>query len=215
MPDLEFAVESVAPVRFCVAPMLGFRLHVRNTQPGRIQAVALDCQVRIEAHRRHYPSPERRRLVELFGEPERWSQTLRSLLWTHAHVSVPPFDGEVVVSLQVPCSSDFNVLAAKYFHALDGGLVPVSLLFSGSIWHPGETGHLTVSRIPWSAEATFDMPVSAWHELLDLYYPNTAWLTVRIDAFDKLQAYRSRRGLPSWEQALDELLESAAEESLS
>jgi len=213
VPDLAFAVESAEAVPYCATPTLGVAVRVTNRQEDRVHAVALDCQVRIDAHRRRYGGGERERLTELFGEPARWSQTLRSLLWAHAHTSVPPFAGQTVVQLPVPCTADFNVLAAKYFHALDGGAVPVSLLFSGTIFYAGETGALTVARIPWSAEATFELPVSAWHELLDLYYPNTAWLTVRMDTFDRLQEYRVRRGLPTWEQALDQLLEGAAEET--
>jgi hypothetical protein len=209
MPDLAFAVQGVEAVPFCATPTLGVALRVTNPAGERVHAVALDCQVRIDAHRRRYTDAEQQRLSELFGEPARWSQTLRSLLWTHAHTSVPPFEGEATVQLPLPCTADFNVLAGKYFHALEGGTVPVGLLFSGTVFYAGATGALTVSRIPWSAEAELDLPVSTWHELIDLYYPNTAWLTLRRDAFDRLQAYRLRRGLPTWEQALEELLAAA------
>jgi Family of unknown function (DUF6084) len=213
MPDLAFAVAAADVVPYCATPTLGFDLRVTNRLPGRVHAVALDCQVRIDAHRRPYQPAERAGLADLFGEPARWGQTLRSLLWTHAHVSVPPFDGETAVQLPVPCTADFNVLAARYFHALGDGDVPVSLLFSGTVFHAGEDGALTVARIPWSAEATFDLPVAAWRRVLDRYFPNTAWLTLRRDAFDRLEEYRSRRGLTSWERALDELLAAAAEET--
>lgn len=213
MPDLTFAVEGAEAVPFCVTPTIGVRLRVANRLEDRVHAVALDCQVRIDAQRRRYDERERGRLAELFGEPQRWSQTLRSLLWAHAHVSVPPFAGATRVVLHVPCTADFSVLAAKYFDALDSGTVPVSLLFSGTVFHAGETGALTVARIPSNAEATFDLPVSVWQELLDRYYPNTAWLTLRMDAFERLQEYRASRGLLTWEQALDALLARAAEET--
>jgi hypothetical protein len=212
VPDLTFAVDSAEAVAFCVTPTIGVRLRVANRQADRVHAVALDCQVRIDAQRRRYDDRERQRLAELFGEPRRWSQTLRSLLWAHARVSVPPFEGETTVLLHVPCTADFNVLAAKYFNALDRGTVPVGLLFSGSVFHAGPGGALTVARIPWSAEATFDLPVAVWHELLDLYYPNTTWLTLRMDSFERLQAYRASRGLLTWEQALDALLAGAGGE---
>ena len=212
MPELAFEVAGAAAVPFCATPTLGLDLRVVNRLDDRVQSVALDCQVRIEAHRRRYGDAERERLIELFGEPARWSQTVRSLLWTHAHASVPPFEGATTVALHVPCTADFNVLAAKYFHALDGGAVPISLLFSGTVFYTGAGGGLAVVRIPWNAEAAFDLPVATWHELLDHYFPNTAWLTLRLDTFDRLQAYRVRRGLPTWDRALEELLESAAEE---
>ena len=42
---------------------------------------------------------------DLFGEPERWGQTLRSLLWTHASVVVPSFQGNTMADLHVPAPS--------------------------------------------------------------------------------------------------------------
>ena len=34
-----------------------------------------------------------------FGEPDRWGQTLRSMLWTHASVVVPRFTGSVLADI--------------------------------------------------------------------------------------------------------------------
>jgi hypothetical protein len=214
MPELGFAVRDAVAVPFCAAPTLAFKLRVTNAAGDAVHAVALDSQIRIDAQRRRYAPAEKERLVELFGEPARWSQTLRSLLWTHASAGVPPFQAETEVDLHVPCTADFNVLAGKYFSALEAGAtVPVSLLFSGSVFYPGEDGGLQIARIPWSAEAVFDLPVAAWKDVLELYYPNTSWLTLRQDTFDRLYAYRTARGLPTWERALDELLDGAAAEA--
>lgn len=214
MPELEFAVQGARPVPYCATPTLGLSLRVRNAEGDSVHAVSLDCQVRIDAQRRRYSPSEKEKLVELFGDPQRWSQTLRSLLWTHAGVNVPPFQTEVEVELHVPCTADFNVLAGKFFSALEpGGTVPISLLFSGSIFYAGEDGGLQMTRIPWSAEATFELEVRAWKDVVEMYYPNIAWLTLRQDTFDSLYAYKTRRGLPTWEQALEELLAIAAEEA--
>ena len=60
-------------------------------------------------------------MLELFGEPERWSSTLRNLLWTHASVTVPSFEESCLVDVPVPCTYDFNVAAAKYFYGLEDG----------------------------------------------------------------------------------------------
>ena len=35
--------------------------------------------------------------------------------------------------------------------------------------------------------------------MMEHYYPNTAWLCLRKDVFDRLYRYKSRRGLPTWE----------------
>lgn len=213
MPELEFVVEGAQAVPYCVTPTLALKLRLTNRGTERIQAVALDCQVRIEAQRRRYADAEKARLVELFGEPSRWAQTLRSLLWTHASASVPPFDDTVVVDLQVPCTTDFDVLATKYFTALAEGGVPITLLFTGSVFYEGGDGALQVARVPWSAEATYDLPVAAWRDVVALYFPNTSRLSLRQDVFDRLYEYRIHRGLATWEQVLDDLLAKAAEEA--
>ena len=73
---------------FAAAPQLAFKLRVDNSPADQaIQTIALRCQIQIEATRRRYSAEEQQRLSELFGEPERWSQTLRSMLWTHAQTS--------------------------------------------------------------------------------------------------------------------------------
>jgi hypothetical protein len=46
---------------------------------------------------------------------------------------------------------------------------------------------------------------------MDLYYPNSAWLCLRKDVFDRLSEYKSRHGLPTWEQTLEALLSETEE----
>ena len=212
MPDLDFAVEGAAPVPYAVAPTLGLKLRIANDGQERIDSVQLSCQIRIEAQRRRYGPAEKERLFDLFGESSRWSQTLRSLLWTHVSINVPPFTSSTVVELPVPCTYDFNVLAGRYFYALEGDDVPLLLLFSGSIFFREDDGAgLQVGRVSWSKEAGWQLPVSAWKSMMEMYYPNSAWLCVRKDVFDRLAAYKSRQGLPTWDQALEALLPSAEE----
>ncbi|MFZ0217572.1 MAG: DUF6084 family protein [Candidatus Dormiibacterota bacterium] len=212
MPDLSFEVRGAAAVPYCATPTLALTLHVTEGAGDPVEAITLDCQVRIDAQRRRYTAAEKERLVELFGEPSRWAQTLRSLLWTHTTASVPPFTAETEVQLELPCTADFNQLAGKYFAALEpDGTVPISLLFAGSVFYRDEGGYLQVTRIPWSAEATHQLRVAAWRDLLQIYYPNTAYVTLRQDVFDELYAYRTARGIPTWEGALEGLLAAARE----
>ncbi len=221
MPDLDFAVEDAAPIPHCATPTLGLKLRISDSEPpiaegaapARIQSVQLDCQVRIEARRRRYSEAEEVRLFDLFGEPSRWSQTVRSLLWTHTGVSVPGFSGSTAVELPVPCTFDLNVLVAKYFHALEGEGVPLLLLFSGTIFYSDEEGRLQIGRVSWNKEASYVLPVAAWKSLIDLYYPGVAWLSLRRDVVDRLAAYKSAAGLPTWDQALERLLAEAEEPS--
>ncbi|MEO7143049.1 MAG: DUF6084 family protein [Bryobacteraceae bacterium] len=212
MPDLSFVVEGADPVPYAVAPTLALKLRVGNAGPEeRIESVILQCQIQIEATRRRYETGEQPRLHDLFGEPERWSRTLRTMLWTNASVNVRPFTGTTLVDLNVPCTFDFNVAATKYFHALEGGEVPLALLFSGTIFYDdGERG-LQISQIPWSKEAHYRLPVAVWRQVIDHYYPNTSWLTLRRDVFDRLYEFKMRNSIPTWEQAVEQLLSKQKE----
>jgi Family of unknown function (DUF6084) len=217
MPELQFQIAGVEAVPHAASPTLGFKLRIRQEpidgEPVRpIHSVALRCQIRIEPARRRYTPEEQERLFDLFGEPHRWGQTVRSMLWTHVGISAGAFTEEILVELPVPCTYDFNVAAAKYFDALSDGQVPLSLLFSGTIFYEGEEGALQVEQISWTKEANFTLPVPVWRRMMDLYYPNTAWLCLRKDVFDRLAAYKSRAGLPSWERALEILLDEAKEQ---
>jgi hypothetical protein len=182
-----------------------------GAEPTPIHAVVLRCQVRIEPAKRSYTPAEKDRLRDLFGTPDRWGQTLRPMLWTHVGANLPPFEGEAVADLPVPCSLDFSLAATKYFEALDGGDLPLCFLFSGTIFYRADDGALQVAQVSWEKEAEFRLPAASWRALMDHYYPNIAWLGLRRDVFDRLDAFRSRRGLPTWEHALERLLEAAEE----
>jgi hypothetical protein len=207
VPDVNFEVFGAAPQTYAASPSLNFNLAIASTNTAEaIHSIALRCQIQIEPTRRHYNSSEQARLHDLFGEPARWGQTLRTLLWTHTSVVVPGFTGSTMVDLPVPCTFDFNVAATKYFAGLADGEIPLVLQFSGTIFYANEAGALQVAQIPWSKEAKFRLAVSVWQEMMEVYYPNSAWLCLRRDVFDRLHAYKIERGLPTWEQTLESLL---------
>ncbi len=212
MPDLSFHVERVEVVPFAVAPQLAIKLRLTNADPEEaIFTVALHCQIQIEVTRRRYTTGEQEGLRDLFGEPERWGQTLRTLLWTHSVVIAPAFVGSTEVDLPVPCTFDFNVATTKYFSGLTDGEIPLLLQFSGTIFYARSDGALQVMLIPWDKEARFKLPLKTWEELMDTYYPNSAWLCLRRDVFDQLHHYKIERGIPTWEEAVERVLSNVEE----
>ena len=212
MPDLDFGIEGAEVLKYAAVPSLLFKLRVENLEEEPIRSVALNTQIRIAATQRHYDSAEQERLLELFGEPSRWKDTLRSLLWTHTVLQVPAFSGSTVADMPVPCTYDLEVVAAKYFYALEDGEVPLEFLFSGTVFYAGADGRLQVERIPWEKEAEFRLPVRLWKEMMDHYFPNSAWIRLRRDAFDRLYDYKVRKGLPTWEAAVEALLRASEQE---
>ena len=207
MPDLSFSVESAGAVAYAAAPTLAFQLRIANAIAGEtVHTVALRCQIQIEAARRRYTAEEQKNMLDLFGQPERWSQTLRSLLWTHVSVVVPGFEGTTLAELPVSCTFDFNVAATKYFEGLTDGEVPLRLLFSGTVFYAGEDDALQVAPISWEQETTFRLAQKVWREMMDSHYPNTAWVSLRRDVFERLYQYKIQHGIPTWEQALESVL---------
>jgi hypothetical protein len=206
VPDLDFRVEDAEVYEFAAVPSLLFKLRIENLDEEPIRSVALNTQVRIAATQRHYDAAEQNRLLELFGEPHRWGDTLRSLLWTHTVLQVPRFSGSTVVDMPVTCTYDLDVVASKYFYALEEGEIPLEFLFSGTVFYAVEGGLLQTARISWEKEATFRLPVRLWKEMMEHYYPNSAWIRLQKDAFELLYDYKIRRSLPTWEAAVEALV---------
>ncbi len=109
------------------------------------------------------------------------------------NVTVPEFAGTTVVSVPVACTFDFNVAAAKYFHALEGGEVPLTFQFSGTVFYPAADGALQIAQIGWDKEARFRLPAQVWSEMMDLYYPDSAWLRLQSARFSTASTNTSGR----------------------
>ena len=122
----------------------------------------------------------------------------------------PASPAATLVELFVPCTFDLNVAITKYAYGLEDGELPVSLLFSGTVFHQGRVG-LQVMQIPWSSEARYRLPLRVWKQMMDTFYPDGAWLYLRREAFDSLYDYKTRHGIPTWEQLFERFLAGAAE----
>jgi hypothetical protein len=215
MPDLGITVEKAEVVPFAVSPTLAFKLRVANAdQAEAIHTVVLRCQIQIEVTRRRYTALDQERLRDLFGEPERWGQTLRNLLWTNASVVIPQFTGVATVDLHVPCTFDFSIATTKYFNGLADGDIPILLMFSGTVFYADQTGALRAAPVSWDKETKFRLPLKVWKDMMDAYYPNSAWLCLRRDVFEDLHRFKVERGIPTWEQAFEIILASLKEEAV-
>ena len=211
MAELSFAVTGARAEPYAASPTLMLQLRIEEKSGEPVHAVALRCQIQIEPRERRYSPLEEERLVDLFGEPPRWADTLKTLFWTQAPVMVLAFERSTQVDLPVSCTYDFEVAAAKYFHALDEGEIPLVLLFSGTVFTNRSPG-FGVEPVPWDREARFRLPVAVWREVMDRYFPGSAWIRLRRDSFDALHRFKGRRALPSWEHAIEALLQAADEQ---
>jgi len=211
MTNLSFTVLGARAEPYAAVPTLIFRLGITESTGERIHALALRCQIQIEPRHRHYTGHEEERLLELFGEPRRWGETLKSILWTHASTMLQGFTGNLEFDLPVACTYDFEVTGTKYFHALDDGEIPLLLLFNVTVFTRGQTG-FSVEPVPWEKEAPFRLPVKTWRDLMDQYFPGGAWIRLRRESFDALHRFKGRRALPTWDDAVETLIREAGEE---
>lgn len=205
-PDVEFSVLGARPVRYAAAPMLAFDIQVSETSGRPVYMLALTVQLMIEPARRAYDESTHERLVELFGAPERWAVTTRSLLWATLDVVVPAFTHTTSVTVPIACHYDLELAAAKYLHALCDGEAPLALHFNGMVYYPGEDGGLQIVLLPWSNSIGFRMPVRVWQETIEHYYPGTAWVGLRAETLEALQRAKLRRGLATLDATVAALL---------
>jgi hypothetical protein len=204
--DLDFEALGARPIKYAAAPMLTLDLQITETGGREVYMVALTVQLMIEPARRSYDDATRERLVELFGAPERWAVTTRSLMWSKLDVLVPAFTGMTTVTVPIACHYDLELAAAKYLHSLPAGEAPLALHFNGMIYYPGEDGALQMVLIPWSKSIDFRMPVSVWQETIAHYYPGTSWIAVRSQTFEALQKEKLERGLATLDACVSALL---------
>src|SRR5580704_1631233 len=168
MPDLAITVERAEVAPFAASPTLVFKLRVANADPAEtIHTVVLRSQIQIEVTRRRYTALDQERLRDLFGEPERWGQTLRNLLWTNTSAVIPQFTGVTTVDLHVPCTFDFSIATTKYFNGLADGDIPVLIMFSGTVFYADPGGSLRAAPVSWDKETRFRLPLKLWKDMMD------------------------------------------------
>jgi hypothetical protein len=212
MSNLTFDVLDARAEPYAAVPTIMFRLRVTESSGAPVHAVALRCQIRIEPNLRRYNHDEEARLVEVFGEPPQWGQSLKPFLWTHVATTITGFDGSTEIDLPVTCTYDLEVAGTKFFHSLDDGEIPLVLLFSGTTFVRGDAG-LSVAPVAWHEEASYRLPVDVWRDMMDLYFPNSGWLMVSRETLDALTRFKAARALPTWDHVVEQLLKEAGEET--
>ena len=89
MAELVFDCVGAHADKYAVAPSMSLTLLIAETSGQKVEAIALRCQIRIEPTRRHYTDAEAERLNDLFGDTQRWADTLKPLQFTTVSVMVP------------------------------------------------------------------------------------------------------------------------------
>jgi Fe-S cluster biogenesis protein NfuA len=188
-----------------------WQLDLQVVEPsGRpVYMIALTIQVMIEPARRSYDDATRERLKGLFGEPERWAVTTRSLVWAQVDVVVPAFTGSTTVMVPIACSYDLEVAAAKYLHSLPDGEAPLALPLQRHDLLPGTTtAGLQMVLVPWTKSSTSGC---RWRLARDdrALLPEHRLGGAAAQTLDALQREQVERGLATLDACISKLLGGA------
>jgi len=208
LAELTFDCIGAQADRYAVVPALTLRLRISETSGQRVEAIALRCQIRIEPARRRYSAAEAERLNDLFGDTERWANTLRPLQLVTVATMVPGFSGSTETDLPINFTYDLEIGSTRYFSSLEAGEVPLLLLFSGTVFRVVD-GRIQVEQVPWSKETAYRLPVSVWREAIDAHFPNSAWIKMSTRTLEELQRFKSKNALPTWDLTMEALLAHA------
>lgn len=214
MTGLSFACLGARTERYSLNPSLVFRVRIGQDGGAGVHAVALTTQIRVDPRRREYTDAEAERLQDLFGRRSRWADTMQPLQFATVATMVPGFQDATEVDVTVPCTTDLEVAAGRYFGALDDGEAPMLMLFSGTVFAvpadtPADAGTVSgyeIARIPWSSEAAYRLPVRTWEEMVGLHFPDRAWIPLGRPALDALTRYKNAHALPTWNHVMEALL---------
>jgi hypothetical protein len=206
--EIVFDCTGARADKYAVVPQMIVTLRVSETSGTRVEAIALRVQMRIEPARRRYSNAEAERLNDLFGDTQRWADTLKPIQFTNVSIMVPGFDGSIEIDLPVSLTYDMEIGATRYFAGLDEGEVPLLLLFSGTMFSIAD-GRMSVSQVPWSKEASYRLPVAIWREAIDAHFPGSAWIRLSTVTMDELLRFKTSRALPTWEATILALLAEA------
>lgn len=206
-PLPSFEIRGVRAPKHSVAPMLIFELEVDDRSDLQVFTISLAVQIAIEPAQRAYDNETRERLTELLGEPGRVGSPTRTMSWAKVDVLVQPFKGMTTVEVPVLCNYDLEIAATNYFHALTDGEVPLVFHFNGGIYYQGEGDRLQIVQLSWEESSNFRMPVEVWRDMIAAHYPHRRWVAAGEETVERLRRYRLAQGLPSYEAALEDLLD--------
>jgi hypothetical protein len=205
-PGLRLTIAGVRAIPHAAAPTLSFTLRVDDDSDREVFMAGLSVQIQIEPAKRTYDPESKAKLTELFGDPHRWTTTAQRMHWTSQSVLLGSFTGSTTAQIEVLCNYDIELAAAKYFHSVTDGEIPLAFHFNGSVYYSSDNGRLQVVQVPWDTSADFKLPLSVWKEMIDSYYPFRGWVPVHRDTLDALQRRKARLGAPTLDAAIIELL---------
>lgn len=163
MPKLDFRVLSAERALThggAAAVRLTFAI-TNEIADEDVHGGALECGLRLEPALRSYSPEEEVRLVDVFGPQSGWREALRPRPWAHVSVDLPAFRSTATLEVLVPCSPGDGDATARYVESLDGGDIPIRVLYRGRVLFGLEEAP-SMRPIPHSTETAFRLPLAVF-----------------------------------------------------
>lgn len=210
-PDLGFEIVSARAVERAAAPTLSFGARVSDRSGIPVYTIALTVLFTIEPGKRSYSEADRERLVELFGEPERWASTTGSFRWSQVDLLVPSFTGSADFEIKLPCTYDHEIAATKYFGGLEDGSAPLQMHFNGTVFYQAPDGRLQLTLLPWDLSVRYGLPVETWRRMIAAHYPEGEWIRLAPGTLERLRRQKAAAGSATFDGTVAELLDGAGD----
>ena len=137
-----------------------------------------------------------------------WGDSLRPFLWTHVSTTIAGFSGLDRVRPARRVHLRLRGGRRQVPPRPGGRRHPAAPPVLGHGLHPGGVGVRGRARLLGPRRRPTGCRSSVWREVMDLYFPNSGWLRVGRDTLDRLQRFKARRALPTWDQAFEQLLKA-------
>ena len=149
----------------------------------------------IEPARRAYDAETREKLVELFGAPERWATTTRSLVWHQADVLVPAFTGvDDLPRGRAGAASTWRSPPPSTSTGCPTARCRWRSTSTAPCTTAATTGGCRCRSCPGRARRSSASRSRTWRELIEHYYPHTGWIPLQEATLRALQREKARRG---------------------
>ncbi|TFE67521.1 DUF6084 family protein [Methylacidiphilum caldifontis] len=203
--DLSLEVLQAYPKSQCLCPTLIFVIQASYFGKLSFNSALLRAQVMIEPKQRIYGNKEHLKVSQRFGNPS----SINSLFWTEKIFFLSQIKGIQTYELPIEIRDEHESAIWEFTSSLETGNIFLRFLFNGVCFFLTQENRMQVQSIPWTTEATFELPISLWKETIRQHYPNGLWLRIDLDLYQKLQDYQYRNSLPSLEKSIESLLEKS------
>jgi hypothetical protein len=188
-----------------VTPTLAFTIRIAELTGANVHAIALRCQIRIEPRRRRYTDTETDRLVDLFGEASRWTETLQPMQLATVSAWCPGSPARPARSfgaVQLRPGDRVDAVLPRARGRNGGAAVAGSAAQCSSRTAADTRSSSCRGRRSRGTACRWLL----WRDMVERDFPNSGWLRCSRETLEALAATAPGTRCPTWEHTIRSLL---------